>query len=61
MIKNLGSADKILRILIGALLILGALTGYGLWMWIGVTPLATALFNFCPMYHLFGIKTCSTK
>ena len=61
MIKNIGSTDKILRIVIGALLILGALTGYGVWMWIGVIPLATALFNFCPIYRIFGVNTCSVK
>ncbi|MDP5206854.1 DUF2892 domain-containing protein, partial [Alishewanella sp. SMS9] len=26
--------------------------------WIGVVPLATGLFNFCPLYSLIGIKTC---
>ncbi|MDR9440587.1 MAG: DUF2892 domain-containing protein, partial [Halomonas sp.] len=31
------------------------------WGWIGVLPLATGLFNFCPAYSLFGISTCKTK
>jgi len=59
MIKNVGTPDKLLRIVIGLALILGAVMGYGWWMWIGVVPLATALFNFCPIYAIFGIKTCS--
>lgn len=56
--KNVGTPDKIARIVIGALLILGALMGYGNWMWIGVIPLVTALIGGCPLYRIFGISTC---
>lgn len=56
--KNVGGVDKILRIALGALLVLGALMGYGWWMWIGVVPLATGLLNSCPIYSLLGISTC---
>ncbi|MCB5227854.1 DUF2892 domain-containing protein [Alishewanella sp. 16-MA] len=56
---NVGSLDKTLRIIAGILLIALAATGYiGVWGWIGVVPLATGLFNFCPLYSLIGIKTC---
>ncbi len=59
---NVGGPDKIARIVIGALLILLALTGViGAWGWIGVLPLATGLFNFCPAYSLLGVNTCKTK
>lgn len=58
MIKNVGSIDRILRVVIGALLILGALMGYGWWMWIGVIPLATGLMSTCPLYSIFGFSTC---
>mgnify|MGYP001199927335 FL=1 len=59
--KNIGSADKIARLVVGALLIVLALTGtIGLWGWIGVVPIATALMNWCPAYTLLGIKTCPT-
>ncbi len=59
---NVGGIDKIARIVVGALLILLALTGaIGAWGWIGVLPLATGLFNFCPAYSLFGINTCKLK
>ncbi|WP_270730722.1 YgaP family membrane protein [Shimia sp. Alg240-R146] len=56
--KNVGTVDKILRITIGVVLILGALLGYGNWMWIGVVPLATALLGTCPLYTVLGIGTC---
>lgn len=58
MTSNVGGIDKILRIVVGALLILLALTGtIGAWGWIGVVPLATGLFNFCPAYKLLGVNT----
>ncbi|MGO2132178.1 MAG: YgaP family membrane protein [Halomonas sp.] len=57
--KNVGGIDKIARIVVGALLIVLALTGtIGVWGWIGVVPLATGLFNTCPAYKLLGINTC---
>ncbi|MBE0490219.1 MAG: DUF2892 domain-containing protein [Halomonas sp.] len=60
--SNVGGIDKIARIVIGALLIGLALTGaIGAWGWIGVLPLATGLFNFCPAYGLLGINTCKLK
>jgi len=63
--KNMGSADKILRIVAGVVLIgyalagpaMGMNTGYNVWGWIGIVPLATALINFCPLYRIFGLKT----
>ena len=59
--QNVGSTDKIVRIAVGALLILLALLGtIGWWGWIGVVLLATGLMNWCPAYNLFGINTCPT-
>ncbi len=61
-IPNVGSTDKIIRLAVGALLILLALFGViGWWGWIGVVPIATALMNWCPAYTLLGIKTCPTS
>ncbi|WGW03027.1 YgaP family membrane protein [Tropicibacter oceani] len=59
--NNVGGIDKIARIVIGALLILGALMGYGVWMWIGIIPLATGLMGSCLLYSLVGINTCPMK
>ncbi|WP_067222256.1 YgaP family membrane protein [Marinomonas gallaica] len=59
---NVGGLDKILRIVVGVLLIALALTGViGAWGYIGVIPLATGVFNFCPLYTLLGINTCKLK
>jgi hypothetical protein len=59
--KNVGTLDRILRIVVGLALIALAATGtVGAWAWIGVLPLGTGLFSWCPAYTLFGIKTCKT-
>ncbi|WP_432694950.1 YgaP family membrane protein [Marinobacterium sp. YM272] len=55
---NVGGIDRILRILIGVALIAATLTGaLPVWGWIGIIPLATGLFSFCPLYSLIGVCT----
>lgn len=59
---NVGGIDKVIRVTAGALLVvLAALGAIGVWGWIGVVPLLTGLFNFCPLYTLLGIKTCKVS
>ena len=61
---NIGSADRIIRIVIGfALLSLlflleGGIRYIGL---IGIIPIATSFIKSCPLYSVFGISTCETK
>lgn len=59
---NMGSADRIIRALVGivllALVFVGPQTPWG---WIGIVPLATALMGSCPAYSLLGIKTCKKQ
>ncbi len=58
--KNIGTIDRVIRIVLG-LGILGA--GYAFRSWfglIGIIPLATAAIGNCPAYLPFGIKTCKT-
>ncbi len=58
---NVGTVDRVLRVLVGLILITAAATGrIGVWGWIGVVPLATGLFRFCPAYTLLGMNTCGT-
>jgi hypothetical protein len=57
---NVGTIDRSLRIIAGLLLIGLSLSGViGAWGWIGLVPLATGIFRFCPVYTLLGIKTCN--
>lgn len=58
---NVGGIDKALRILVGLGLIslLFVLDGAARWLGlIGLVPLLTALFGYCPLYALFGISSC---
>lgn len=56
---NVGGFDRIARIVAGLVLIALAATGtVGAWGWIGVVPLATGIFKFCPAYTLFGMSSC---
>ena len=58
---NVGTRDRIARIGVGLVLIALAATGtVGWWGWIGVVPLLTGIFRFCPAYPLLGINTCKT-
>ena len=58
---NVGTIDRALRIVAGLVLIGLTLMGtIGPWGWIGVVPLATGIFRFCPGYLPFGLSTCST-
>ncbi len=58
--KNVGTIDKVLRIVAGLVLIGLAASGtIGWWGWLGVVPLATGLIGWCPAYSLFGTKTCT--
>lgn len=60
--KNVGGIDRILRIVAGAALIAWVLFASGpIWAWIGIVPLLTGLFNFCPVYRLIGLNTCQIK
>ncbi len=60
--SNVGGIDRILRIVVGAALIAAAATGtVGLWGYLGVVPLLTGLFRFCPAYPLLGMSTCPVK
>ena len=62
--KNVGGIDKVLRIVLGVVLLVFAFVGpEGIKMWgfIGVVPLLTGLINFCPLYMLLGFSTCPLK
>ena len=68
MTSNMGSLDRMLRLLLGLALLVSPLLNIpaiwsdGTWayasMAIGLILTGTALFNFCPLYKLLGISTC---
>jgi len=59
---NVGSLDRVARVVVGgALVVLAAMGQVGAWGWIGIVPLATGLFGYCPAYSLLGLSTCPMK
>ncbi|MBL7965008.1 MAG: DUF2892 domain-containing protein [Flavobacteriales bacterium] len=64
---NMGTADRIIRILLAivfaALYFTGTVTGtFGLVLLVlGVVFFATGLVRFCPLYAIAGIRTCPAK
>jgi len=62
MIKNIGTADRVARLIVGlgliALVFVGPQTPWG---WLGLIPIATAIVRFCPAYRLIGLRTCFSQ
>ena len=59
--ENVGGVDRGLRIAVGVVLLalVFVLEGEARWLGlVGLLPLATGLFRFCPAYALFGLSTC---
>lgn len=55
---NVGTADRIVRALLGGAMLFAGLSGRGtLWSALGVIVLLTAAFSFCPIYAAAGLST----
>ncbi|MGQ1786247.1 YgaP family membrane protein [Saccharicrinis sp. GN24d3] len=61
MIKNMGAADKTIRIILGIIIIGGGFYYKSWWGLVGLIPLLTAFISWCPLYAPFGISTCRKK
>lgn len=60
--KNIGSVDKVVRIVAGIVLLgLGIAGPLGWWGLLGLIPLGTALLNTCPLYTILGVNTCGIR
>lgn len=58
---NVGTVDKIIRLVLAAALfsLFFILPGDQKWFGlVGFVPLLTGLINWCPLYMIFGINTC---
>ena len=57
---NEGKTDRIFRIIIGSVLLSLIFVGpQSMWGLVGLIPLLTGAFGFCPVYKLFGLSTCA--
>ena len=60
--KNVGSVDRVLRVVVGLALIAMVFVGPQTpWGWIGIVPLVTAGLSWCPLYTVLGISTCAVQ
>lgn len=59
--SNVGTADRVIRILIGLGFLVAGLAFQSAWGLIGLVPLFTATIGFCPLYRLVGLSTCPTR
>lgn len=65
--KNMGSYDKLIRLIVAIVLIVlyykGILQGSTgiIALVVALILTVTSLVSFCPLYALFGIKTCKTE
>ena len=59
---NVGTPDRIVRIVAGLALIgLAGAGTIGPWGYLGIIPVLSGLVRVCPAYSLLGISTCSTS
>lgn len=62
MSRNEGTVDRVLRVVLGLVLLSLTVVGpQSLWGLIGLVPLVTGLVGYCPVYTLFGLRTCPLK
>lgn len=54
---NVGSVDRLLRIIVGLVIALLGVVFDSWWGLVGLVPIATGLFRFCPLYMPFKIST----
>lgn len=59
--KNVGSLDRILRLVVGLGVLAAGLVLKSWWGLVGLVPLLTAALAFCPAYLPFGLSTCRPK
>jgi hypothetical protein len=67
MAANVGGADKMIRILLGILLLGAGFFNFVTGVWataayvVGAIALVTGVFSFCPAWAIFGVNTCRAR
>lgn len=55
--KNVGTIDRLARIIVGLLIGILGIAFNSWWGLIGLIPIATGLFQWCPLFFPFKIST----
>lgn len=58
---NVGSIDRLLRIIVGLVIAILGVIFDSWWGLIGLIPIATGLFSYCPAYSLMKTDTLKAK
>ncbi len=64
MTRNVGTIDRVIRIVLGLALLALIVLVDAPWRWVGLVglvPLLSAVAGFCPLYSLLGMSTCPMK
>ncbi|MCP4370314.1 MAG: DUF2892 domain-containing protein [Deltaproteobacteria bacterium] len=56
--NNVGKTDRMIRVILGAGIIIIGVYLKSWWGAIGILPISTAAIGWCPAYLPFGISSC---
>jgi hypothetical protein len=56
---NVGGTERVIRVVVGVVIVAIGVFYQSWWGAVGLVPIATGLSGWCPPYSLLGINTCS--
>ena len=59
--NNVGSVDRLVRVVVGIAMVAAGVYYRSWWGAVGAVPLLTAAVGSCPVYSLLGLSTCPVK
>jgi len=59
--QNIGTVDRLIRVILGLVIITVGLYFESWWGLVGLLPIFTALIGWCGLYKVLGISTCKIK
>ena len=58
---NVGPWDRLIRLIVGLVIVVVAIVFKSWWGLLGLAVMATGLFGYCGLYSLLKINTCKVK
>lgn len=56
---NVGNIERVIRILLGTIILAAGFYYESFWGLVAIVPLVSGIVGFCPLYGVFGLSTCS--